>query len=103
MKVFLPPAIAHEGYDRLLFGKVGLIVAHPCASGKSAIEDQPAAPFWMADGMGDGHWAALRHTEQGKFIDSSRVHDRFEIVHEALNGQFLHIPVRQSGAPLVIA
>jgi len=67
--------------------------ARPPALREGAEQHEVAHSFWMAHGIGDRHWSALRDAEQGEPVGSCGVHDGLEILDPVVERDSRHVPV----------
>ena len=68
----------------------------------SAVEHKLRNALGMAHRIRDADRAALGDSEQGEPIQARRVDDCFQIAHEGLEGDVVHVPVRESVATFVV-
>src|SRR5262249_50937858 len=73
------------------------------AAGKPAIEDEAAYTPRVAHRIGNRDGTALRHPEQRKLGHVDRINDGLEIAHESIEGNVVHLPVREPVAAGVVA
>src|SRR5262245_57446547 len=97
-RIFFAPALFD---DREQSPRV-LRIALSSASRKASIQHQVADSLWMADGINDGHCAALRDAQQGKPLQLSGLDDAFQIANERFKRNVRDIPIGESVAALVV-
>src|SRR5208282_2782795 len=70
---------------------------------EAAVQNQMRYPFWMPDGIGNRHGAALRKSEQRKTAEPGGVSDGFHVAHPRIEGNLVDVPIRQAVAARVVS
>ncbi|MNR13798.1 hypothetical protein D3C85_1302260 [compost metagenome] len=103
-RVLLPPAQFRQPRHQLGFlAHLGTQVALEAPPGVATVQHEVAHPLGMRHGVRHGDRRALGNAQQREMIDAGGVHDGFEITQPRLEGQVIHVAVREATATFVVA
>lgn len=97
------PPLSHEGDDGLCPFARHRVVAPGHAAHVPAVEQEVRDALRMPHRIGHAHGATLGDAEQGKAVETGRVHDGLEVGHEGLERDVGRVPIGQPVPPLVVA